>query len=153
MNKFLVVLVVALGLSVAQGGAAVQAADDKPVLTVSGTSYDLEALQKMPVSEIVTSTMWTDGVTKFEGVAAKALLEAAGAQGTTVKASAADGYAVDIPRDDFEKAIVAYKMDGALLSGNEQFGPYWVIYNYDAGLNDELHQGRSIYQLKSLEVK
>ena len=42
-------------------------------------------------------------------------------------------------------------MDGALL--NEQFGPYWIIYNYDGGMNDKDHQDRSVYKLKSLEVK
>jgi hypothetical protein len=151
MNKFLVLLAATLALGVGLRLTPAHAADAATVLTVGGSSFDLEALQKMPVSEIATSTPWTDGVTKFEGVSAKALLDAASAQGSTVKATALDDYAVEIPRDDFEKAIVAYKMDGALLS--EQFGPYWIIYNYDGGLNDKDHQERSVYKLKALDVK
>lgn len=145
----------ALGLA----SAPARAADTSSTLEVTGkvatpTSLDLAAMQAMPVTAIDTSTIWTDGVTKFEGVAATEVLGAAGgASGSAVKASAADGYAVEIPLAEFEKAIVAYKMDGALLSP-DQFGPYWIIFDYDgANLNDEAHQGWSVYQLKSLEVQ
>jgi hypothetical protein len=153
--RALAVALFALGLAVGPSLAA----DADTVLAVSGkvgapASLDLAALQAMPAATIDTSTIWTDGVTKFEGIAAAELLAVAGgATGATVKASAADGYAVEIPLAEFEKAIIAYKMNGDVLTP-DQFGPYWIIFDYDgANLNDELHQGWSVYQLKSLEVQ
>lgn len=158
MKRFALALAGALlALTTALGSA--EAADATATLEVKGAvttpaTHDLAALEAMPVTTIETSTIWTDGVTKFEGVAATELLAAAGPNGETVTASAADGYAVDIPRAEFEKAIIAYKMDGELLTP-DQFGPYWIIFDYDGdpAVNDEAHQGWSVYQLKSLEVK
>jgi hypothetical protein len=151
------IAVLVLGLA---GGAAMADEEMGPRLAVNGevatpSSLDLAAMQQLPVTTIDTSTIWTDGVTKFEGAAALDVLAAAGGatRGDTVKASAADGYAVEIPMAEFEKAIIAYKMNGELLTP-DQFGPFWVIFDYDgANLNDEHHQGWSVYQLKSLEVK
>jgi hypothetical protein len=158
MNRNALVFAAAVFAFVLTGGTA-SAADAAATLEVLGevgtpATHDLAAMQAMPATSIETSTIWTDGVTKFEGVAAQALLEAAGAKGSTVKASAADGYAVEMPRAEFEKAIIAYSMDGEPLPP-DQFGPYWIIFDYDsdAALNDETHQGWSVYQLKSLEVK
>jgi hypothetical protein len=157
--KRLALLSAALAFTLAAAAGPVAAADAAATLEVKGAvgapaTHDLAAMEAMPVTAIETSTIWTDGVTKFEGVSAKALLEAADAKGTSVTASAADGYAVEIPRAEFEKAIIAYKMDGAMLTP-DQFGPYWIIFDYDgdAAVNDEAHQGWSVYQLKSLEVK
>jgi hypothetical protein len=157
--KRIVLLLAAVTLAIATAAAPAAAADAAATLELKGSvgapaTHDLTALEAMPVTAIETSTIWTDGVTKFEGVAAKDLLAAAEANGTTVTASAADGYSVEIPRAEFEKAIVAYKMDGEVLTP-DQFGPYWIIFDYDgdAAVNDEQHQGWSVYQLKSLEVK
>jgi hypothetical protein len=156
MTRFVLAVAVCLP---ALGSARAPASAADGTLELLGSvampaTHDLAALQAMPATVIETSTMWTDGVTRFEGVAAKALLESAGATGETVMATAADGYAVEIPRAEFEKAIVAYSMDGALLTP-DQFGPYWIIFDYDgdAAVNDETHQGWSVYQLKSLELK
>ncbi|MBX6324005.1 MAG: molybdopterin-dependent oxidoreductase [Rhodospirillaceae bacterium] len=143
--------VVALVLAGAVCAAPSWAGEGQPKLVVNGVSFDLEALEKMPVATVDTTSPWTDGVTKFEGVSAKALLDAAGAKAGVFKATALDDYAVEIPREDLEKAIIAYKMDGAPL--DEQFGPYWIIYDYDAGFGDEPHQERSVYKLKALEPK
>ncbi len=151
MRRVVVLLVVALALAGGLGPGATRAGEAGPKLVVGTTSFDLEALQKMPVATVDTTTPWTDGVTKFEGVSAKTLLDAAGAKGLVVKATALDDYAVEIPREDLENAIIAYKMDGAPL--DEQFGPYWIIYDYDAGYGDEPHQQRSVYKLKALEPK
>jgi hypothetical protein len=151
MKRFVAIVIAAAALGFGLVAAPALADEAKPLLTVGTSSFDLDTLQKMEVFEVSTSTPWTDGVTKFEGVSAKALLASTGTDGTTIKASAADGYAVEIPREDLEKAIIAYKMNGARL--DEQFGPYWIIYNYDSGLNDEVHHGRSVYQLKALEPK
>jgi hypothetical protein len=151
MKRMIFAALAAIAWTVASAAGPAAAADADPVLTVAGKSYDIAALQQMPKVEITTTSAWTDGKTKFGGVSAKALLQAAGALGTTVKATALDDYAIEIPREDFEKAIIAYEMDGAPL--DEQFGPYWIIYDYDSGLDDETHQGRSVYKLKALDVK
>jgi hypothetical protein len=157
--KRIALLTAAVILVIATAAGSAAAADAAATLEVKGNvgapaTHDMPALEAMPVTAIETSTIWTDGNTKFEGVATKDLLAAAdAADGATVRASAADGYSVEIPRAEFEKAIIAYKMDGEPLPLPD-FGTFWLIFDYDGdpSVDDEAHYNWSIYQLKSLEV-
>ena len=103
-----------------------------------------------------TSTPWTDGKVVFEAVPGDRMLGLLGGQGTVVRATALDDYAVEIPLDDFKsgKAHIAYSMNGEALPEG-QFGPFWIVYRYDSdpALADEAHQARSIWQLKSLALR
>lgn len=149
-----------LSLALATPGLAQETpeAADELVLQAKGgepATFDLEALKAMPVTEFETSTVWTDGVIRFTGVALADLLEDADAEGTVIRAMARDGYAVEIPVTDAVPGgpIVAYQMDGEPLDV-EMMGPYWIIYPYDS---DEAYKAkefedRSIWQLKSLTL-
>ncbi len=50
---------------------------------------------------VVTHTPWTDGAAVFTGVLARDVLDAVGAKGTSVLATALDDYASEIPIQDF----------------------------------------------------
>jgi hypothetical protein len=83
------------------------------------------------------------------------LLEAVGAQGTSMSAMAINDYAVEIPLEDatLNKALLAYKVDGEYLPVRKK-GPLWIVYDFDsdAKLRSEIFYTRSIWQLSSLTI-
>lgn len=117
--------------------------------------FDMDMLAAMPSVTFSTTTPWTDGSSSFTGVPLKALLQAVGADGTSVSAIALNNYAVDIPMDSLTDTapIVAYHIDGKTFSRRDK-GPLWIIYPYDssADYRNELIYGRSIWQLQRLTV-
>ncbi len=118
--------------------------------------FDRAALEKLPQVTIETTTPWNTAVTKFEGVSGKALMEAVGATGKTIKARAINDYTIEIPVEDFltKGVILAMKANGQPLSLRDR-GPLWVMYPFDssADLRDKAHQRRSIWQLVSITVE
>ena len=118
--------------------------------------FDLEMLKALDKRSFETSTNWTKGKQTFEGVRGKALAEAVGASGTMAKAVALNDYRVEIPLEDFtsDKLIVAYQLNGAAMSVRDK-GPLWVMYDFDSDgeLRSERYMNRSIWQLRSLELR
>lgn len=138
---------------------------DDVILTVSGAigntnaddtaQFDLAMLESLDSTSFDTSTIWTEGVDSFTGVPLQALIEAVGAEGTTLRATAINDYTVEIPVSDAVEGgpIVAYLMNGETMSVRDK-GPLWVIYPYDdnADYRTEVVYSRSIWQLDRLEV-
>lgn len=120
------------------------------------TQFDLESLMAQTSVTFTTSTNWSEGTPTFTGVPLKALLDAVGATGTTVTATALNSYAIDIPLDSLsdDAPIVAYHIDGKTFSRRDK-GPLWIVYPYDssADYRNDLIYGRSIWQLERLTVK
>lgn len=116
---------------------------------------DREGLETLPTDSFETSTIWTEGVSKFEGVRISVLLEALGAESGTVKFTAVNDYAVDIPVADLleNDPIIADKMDGEFMSLRDK-GPLWLIYPYDtaAKFQTSVIYARSIWQLDRLQI-
>lgn len=146
--------------------AASQAAPAGEVLlTVTGpmadqaeaeaVQFDLEMLQELGTVEFETSTIWTQGVQTFEGVPLSALVESLGMSGTTLRATAINDYAVDIPISDAveDGPIIAYKLNGEEMSVRDK-GPLWIVYPYDSKkeYQSEVVYSRSIWQLDRIEV-
>jgi len=137
-----------------------------PVLTVTGLVGDAEAsgllevdlgmLEALPVTEFNTSTIWTEGVQTFSGVELSVLIEELGAGGRTIKAIAANDYAIEIPMSDAVPGgpIVAYKINGSLMNVREK-GPLWIVYPYDQKpeYQNEVIYSRSIWQLTQIVVQ
>ena len=153
-------------LAVGQPASAeIAAPQGEVILTVSGAiddtnsaegaQFDMEMLQAMPASGFDTTTTWTVGTTRFDGVPLKALLDAVGAKGTSVTATALNNYSVEIPLDVLEEQvpIVAYHINGETFSRRDK-GPLWIVFPYDAGpaYQTELVYGWSIWQLSGLTV-
>ncbi|MEM5472097.1 oxidoreductase [Hoeflea sp. AS60] len=142
---------------------------DKPegevVLTVSGSisetnmgataQFDRAMLDALGTVEVETSTIWTDGVHKFEGVEIATLLRALGVTSGTLRATAVNDYSIEIPVSEAAEGgpILASRRDGKEMSLRDK-GPLWVIYPYDQNedFRTEAVYSRSIWQLDRIEV-
>lgn len=152
----------ALAISSLAAHAEIAAPTGEVIPTIDGSvtggevSADLAAIEALPAETFETTTIWTDGTLKFTGVPLKALVEAAGGQGSVVVAEALNGYAVEIPVSVLEdKApIVAYKIDDQPFSRRDK-GPLWVVFPYDLDekYKSETTYSYSIWQLHRLTVK
>ena len=83
------------------------------------------------------------------------LVDRLGLEGETLRATAINDYAIDIPLTDAVEGgpIVAYRMDGDIMSVRDK-GPLWIVYPYDANADyrTEVVYSRSIWQLDRIEV-
>jgi len=136
------------------------------VLTVTGdiahandgaaARFDRAMLRALPVTRYETGTIWTEGTHVFEGVLLATLLEAVGADGDEVRATALNDYAITIPVDggDEDAALIAFHMDGEEMSVRDK-GPLWIVYPYDSSpaYRTEVTYSRSIWQLDRIDVR
>ncbi|WP_422074188.1 oxidoreductase [Tranquillimonas rosea] len=141
------------------------APEGEPILTVTGAIgvtndgdaavFDRAMLEGLDPVQIVTETIWTDGVQTFTGVPLARLIEAVDAEGAMLSATAINDYAVEIPRSDWveDGPILAYLNNGTPMSVRDK-GPLWVIYPYDDNpdYQTEVVYSRSIWQLDRIEV-
>lgn len=122
----------------------------------AGAAFDREMLYAIGVSEITTSTPWTDGPQVFSGVLARDVLARVGAEGTLVLASALNDYTVELPFEDFTQydVILATEMNGEEMRVSDK-GPIWIVYPRDGepALQDRRLHDRWVWQLKALEVQ
>jgi len=136
------------------------------VLTVTGriantnagktTEFDMAMLEALPGRTAKVTTPWAEGVDAFQGPLTRAVLEAVGAEGTKLKVTALNDYSTEVPAEDFVKfdVILAIKKNDAYLPVRNQ-GPIFVIYPFDTNpaLYNEVYFGRSVWQVKSIEVQ
>ncbi|MDJ0628108.1 MAG: molybdopterin-dependent oxidoreductase [Rhodobacter sp.] len=118
--------------------------------------YDLAMLDALGSHQVITRTPWTDGDTVFEGVLLRDLMADVEANGTEADAIALNDYTVGIPLQDGEQydVILALRADGRVLTVRNR-GPVWIIYpwNDEPDLQNEVYYSRSIWQLKTLDVR
>jgi hypothetical protein len=139
--------------------ASPSVAQDGVSLEVSGAidpaELSLEELDLMDQIRFETSTIWTDGVTRFSGVSLKRLLEDRNATGNLVQMIALNDYAIKIPVEELgdEAPIIATRMNGEPMPIRDK-GPYWVVFPYDSDpqYQSEIVYSRSIWQLNRLVV-
>lgn len=117
--------------------------------------FDRAGLETLEQREIETRTIWTDGPQRFTGVPLRALLEAVGATGHRIRATAINDYAIEFPLDDAtaDAPVIAYLNHGAAMSVRDK-GPLWLVYPYDADpifRTDRIY-ARSIWQLDRIDV-
>ncbi len=161
-------IVAILGLALFGGLAAardLQQPTGPVILTISGqinhknvgdtAQFDLLMLQEIGAQIVSTSTIWTDGVHSFTGVPLDVLLATVGGTGATLKATAINDYAIEIPTVDAVPGgpILAYEMDGATMSVRDK-GPLWIVYPFDSkpDYQTEVIYSRSIWQLDRIAV-
>lgn len=118
-------------------------------------TFDMEMLQAMAGRSATMETPWTNGKTTFEGPLLRAILEAAGASGKTLKVIALNDYAAQVPVEDATgyETILALKMNGTAMSVRDK-GPLFMIYPFDLHpeLYNEKYFSRSVWQIKEIEV-
>lgn len=136
------------------------------ILTVTGAiantnadgkaELDLAMLEEIGGATIDTSTAWTEGKGRFEGVRLSRLIERLGAKGTTAVAIAINDYKVEIPVADFSRypVILAYRMNGEVLKIRDK-GPLWIIYPQDdhPELKTKETQAKWVWQVKEIRFK
>jgi hypothetical protein len=109
----------------------------------------------MDTREIATSTIWTSGVNRFEGVPITTLMENLSAEATVIRASAINDYSVEISLTEplIEDAILAFRMNGEPMSRRGK-GPLWLIYPFDESsrFRTEAIYARSVWQLNRIQV-
>lgn len=118
--------------------------------------FTLDELEGLGTAELATETPFTSGLVRFTGVPLRRLLEAVGARGETIRATALNDYAVDIPREDATRydVLLATRIDGKPIAVRDK-GPVWVIYPWTGNpeLTNPLYVARSIWQLRSIEIR
>jgi len=111
------------------------------VLTITGAiaetnapgkaEFDQAMLEALGADEIATATEWTEGKPTWGGVRFSKVLDAVGANGTTVVATALNGYSGEIGMDLVEDfpVLLATSLNGAPLAADK--APIWIIYPTD----------------------
>lgn len=139
--------------------------DGRVVLAVSGAvdntnaeeraDFDMGMLQRLPAETLETTTPWTKGVTRFEGVLVRDVLDKVGAKGATATAVALNDYRFEIPISDFDqyRVILAYQMNDKQLRIRDK-GPLWIVYPMDehAELQNEQTHNKMVWQLRQLII-
>lgn len=136
----------------------------EPVLTVTGAVsetndggnavFDMSMLEALAGRDAKMQTPWTEGEVSFSGPFLREVLKAAGAKGTKLKVKALNDYAAEVPAEDAElDTILATKMNGEPMSVRDK-GPLMLVYPFDLdkGLYNEKYFGRSVWQIKEIEV-
>lgn len=147
-----------------------RAAMDPPagevILTVAGkisetnvgeeAHFDREMLAALGMETLETTTPFEEGPQVFQGPLLAALLEAVGADGQVIIATALDGYTVEIPAQDMRDypVLLAMIWNGAEM-GIRNKGPTWIVYPLDQypELVGEKFSTRSIWQLSSIRIR
>jgi hypothetical protein len=146
--------------------AASTPGEDGVILSVTGAisgaegsgriDFDLNALEQLGLTKLKTWTPWTEGDVEFEGVWARRLMQAVGAQGTEVEARALNDYEEVIPIDDFHRydVLLALRMNGQLMRTRDK-GPIWIVYPWSdhPELDDFATREKSVWQLNALHVR
>lgn len=135
------------------------------VLTIRGSvalpnagsvaDFDMPMLEALPQSSFTTGTPWYAAARRFTGPLLRDVLAAAGAEGTTLKLTALNDYAVEMPYDDARRhdPIVARLLDGRPMAVRDK-GPLFLVYPFDSspGLRSAIYYGRSAWQLRWIDV-
>lgn len=162
------ILAAALTLSALLCGTsfALDTPTGRTVLTLSGAigvknagevaRFDMKMLEALPQHSFTTRTPWFDQPVQFTGPLLADVLAAVRAQGGSIRASAINDYTITIPMADASahQVIVARLLDGKPMAVRDK-GPLFVIYPFDsdAALRTSVYYERSIWQLKSLDVR
>lgn len=145
---------------------ALDAPKGEVVLTIKGSilahpnageaaQFDLPMLEALAGRSGKMETPWTKGENEFSGPLLRAVLEAAGAEGTTLNVKALNDYVAVVPMEDAATidTILATRMNGEPMSIRDK-GPLFLIYPFDAdsSLYNEKYFSRSVWQIKEIEV-
>ena len=126
--------------------------EEQPVLT---KKVPLDEIMSLPVAQIRTTTIWTEGEQQFQGVWLKDLIDHLGVTEGTLDFSALNEYLVEIPMDDIVRGgpLVAYEWNGNRMSARDK-GPLWVVFPYDSDIKFQTESvfAQSIWQLDRVEV-
>lgn len=151
LSVFVILLASAAGAEEAYGRG--------PILTITAAGKVLELdrarLSELDWTTVETSTIWTLGLLRFEGVELATLAEALDLKGSGFRVRALNEYEAMIPAEDAVKggALLALRRDGQDLTTRDR-GPVWLIYPYDSvdAYQRDQYYTRSVWQVIEIEV-
>jgi hypothetical protein len=163
MNRLLFLVLCLFG-SVAQADGLAQP-QGPVVLTVFGNithtngdgvaQFDRAMLAALEQRSTTASTPWFDGPRDFDGPLAAAILDAVGANGSTMRVIALNDYSANVPIYDARSfpVVFATHLNGEVMSVRDK-GPLFLIYPFDEfpDLFNEVYFGRSVWQITQIEV-
>ncbi len=118
--------------------------------------FDRAMLEALGVESLTTSSSWTDGVQRFEGVRASKVLAAVGARGNAVRATAVNEYVAEIAVETIEAypVLLALRQNGDVLTARDK-GPIWIVFPRDdyPWLDDPRVDLQWVWQLKTIDVR
>lgn len=128
LRRAFVFVLAAVGVAPILANSPLPEPSGRVILTVSGAvsnrngdgaaRFGRAMLEDLGLARVSTTTSWTDGAQAFEGVLARDLLRAVGANGTTVSAAALNDYSIEIPISDIETypVVFALRMNGVEMT-------------------------------------
>ena len=119
--------------------------------------FDLEMLEGLEKGVISTTNPWMAGTNDFSGPYLSALLKAVGATGSNpLVVTALNDFVGSVPQDDISRfgLILATRKNGRPLKVRDK-GPLFVVYPFlqKPEIFDEVHFCRSVWQIKSIEIR
>ena len=164
--RHLLTLATALTMALASAAHALEPAQGKVILTISGkvsekntataAQFDLAMLEKLPQRSFSTMTPWDTKPVTFTGPLLRDLLASVKAEVRTMKAMALNDYQTSIPVDDATRhdVILAHRMNGEPIPVKTK-GPLFIVYPYDSKkeLQSSVYYERSAWQLKSITIE
>lgn len=158
--------IVALGSVLSPCAFSLDTPTGRAILTISGAitqpnagalaKLDMKMIEALPQQTFTTRTPWFDRPVTFTGPLLADVMAAVGATGSALAATAINDYTITIPMGDVKarKVIMARLIDGKPIPVREK-GPLFVVYPFDtdAALRTSVYYERSIWQLKSLDVR
>ena len=154
-TRSMMIGVLLLGLVLAGCGSGAPKADWE--LSIAGSvsnplsiSYsDLVKMEQVDLKDILMEKSTGDDViTSWSGVPVASLFEEAGAPAdwSTVTAVAADGYAIEISRDEMQDAIIALKEgENWIATADPDHGPIRLVCPHSPA-------NRWVFQLKEIQI-
>lgn len=139
-------------------GAVVLRIDGQIRLCNAGleTLFDMPMLEALPRRTVKTENPWEEGVSVYEGVLLRDLLDYVNANGSILKIAALNDYSADLTVADVQSidVILAYKRNGAYMPVREK-GPLFVIFPFsdDPSLATEQRYGQSVWQVSAITVR
>ncbi len=119
-------------------------------------AFDMAMLERLPQSSFSTRTPWYAQARRFTGPLLRDVLAAAGGHGTQMRASALNGYRVDIPVDDAQRydLLLARLLDDKPMTVRDK-GPLFMIYPFDqhASLRNAVYFSRCAWQLNAIDLQ
>lgn len=123
--------------------------------TGDGARFDRPMLESLGWFGFTTRTPWYDEPMRFDGVKMSVLMQALGASGESVIATALNDYETRIPLSDFASfdVILALKRNGEYMTVRDK-GPLFIVYPFDSDptLLSQKYYGRCAWQLARLTV-
>lgn len=123
--------------------------------SADGAHFDLAMLEALPQHQLDTTTPWTEGSHRYQGVLLSGLLDHLEARGRQMTAVALNDYRTMIDLDELRDypVIIAIRKDGEYMRIRDK-GPLWIVLPLSEfkELDRGKHHASMAWQLRKLII-